>query len=100
MGKNLYVISDGGRCIAFKPDDETIFLVGTDEGLVYKCTTEYSSTFLQTYRAHNTPICNIAWNTYVPSIFITCASEWFVKIWDHNLKYKQLLKLLKLLNLL
>jgi dynein intermediate chain 1 len=40
--------------------------------------------FLQTYPAHNTPIYNIAWNTYVPSIFLTCAAEWMIKIWDHN----------------
>jgi hypothetical protein len=36
-------LADGGRCVAFNPTDETMFLVGTDEGLIYKCTTEYSS---------------------------------------------------------
>ena len=66
------------------PADDTMFLVGTDEGLIYKCTTEYSSKYLETYPAHNTPIYNIAWNRYVPSIFITCAAEWMIKIWDHN----------------
>ena len=75
---------DGGRCVAFNPNDDTMFLVGTDEGLIYKCTTEYSSKFLQTYPAHNTPIYNIAWNPYVSSIFLTCAAEWMIKIWDHN----------------
>ena len=75
---------DGGRCVAFNPGNETIFLVGTDEGLIYKCTTEYSSKFLGTYVAHNTPIYNVAWNSFVPSIFLTCASEWMIKIWDHK----------------
>ena len=75
---------DGGRCVAFNPGNDTIFLVGTDEGLIYKCTTEYSSKFLGTYVAHNTPIYNVAWNSYVPSIFLTCASEWMIKIWDHK----------------
>ena len=73
-----------GRCVAFNPVDDTMFLVGTDEGLIYKCTTEYSSRFLQTYPAHNTPIYNISWNPYVSSIFLTCAAEWMIKIWDHN----------------
>ena len=77
-------LRDGGRCVAFNPNDDTMFLVGTDEGLIYKCTTEYSSRFLETYPAHNTPIYNIAWNPYVPSIFLTCAAEWMIKIWDHN----------------
>ena len=40
--------------------------------------------YLQTYPAHNTPIYNIAWNTYVSSIFLTCAAEWMIKIWDHT----------------
>ena len=26
---------EGPRCIAFKPDDENIFLVGTEEGGIY-----------------------------------------------------------------
>ena len=80
----FYFITDGGRCVAFNPNDDTMFLVGTDEGLIYKCTTEYSSKFLQTYPAHNTPIYNISWNPYVSSIFLTCAAEWMIKIWDHN----------------
>ena len=86
----FYHILDGIRCIAFKPDDDTIFLVGTDEGLVYKCTTEYSSKFLNTYQAHDTPVYNIVWNTYVPSIFMTSGAEWHVKIWDHQIKYDYL----------
>ncbi|TRY67482.1 hypothetical protein TCAL_05969 [Tigriopus californicus] len=77
-------LREGGRCVNFNPTDETMFLVGTDEGVIYKCTTEYSSKYLETYPAHNTSIYNIAWNQYVPSIFITCASEWMIKIWDHN----------------
>lgn len=68
----------------FSFSDETMFLVGTDEGLVYKCTTEYSSRFLQTYHAHNSPVYNICWNTYVTSVFLTCAAEWMIKIWDHK----------------
>ena len=88
-------LRDGGRCVAFNPNDDTMFLVGTDEGLIYKCTTEYSSRFLETYPAHNTPIYNIAWNPYVPSIFLTCAAEWMIKIWDHNstLVHTQCLKI-------
>ena len=94
--------SDSGRAISFKPDDESTFLVGTDEGnppspkvllliysssgMVYLCTTQYSSRYLNTYQAHNTPVYNIQWNTFIPNIFITCASEWIIKIWDKDCK--------------
>ena len=39
----IYFNLDSGRTLAFKPDDESTFLVGTDEGLVFLCTTQYSS---------------------------------------------------------
>ena len=81
------IIIDGVRCIAFKPDNDEIFLIGTDEGLIYKCTSEYYSIFLETYQGHDTPINNITWNTYITSIFASCASEWLVKIWDEYSRY-------------
>ena len=51
---------------------------------VYLCTTEYSSKFLATFEAHSTPVYTIKWNTFIPNIFLTCAAEWLVKVWDIN----------------
>ena len=65
----VFFLSDGGRCISFNPKDNTRFLVGTDEGIVYKCSTEYSSVFLETYPAHEMPLYSVCWNWYVPSNF-------------------------------
>ena len=78
------VLKDSGSAIAFKPDDDNLFLVGTDDGQVYLCTTEYSSKYLETYPAHNTPVYKIEFNTYNNDIFITCASELIIKIWDKD----------------
>ena len=33
-------------------------------------------------QAHVTPVYNIEWNSFLPNIFISCAAEWSVKIWD------------------
>ena len=60
---------------------------GTEEGSVHLATTQYSSQYLRTYLAHSTPVYNIQWNTFIPNIFITCASEWIIKIWDKDCKY-------------
>ena len=75
--------SDSGRAISFKPDDDSTFLVGTtslcytllfldirmtqyscannqvgtDEGMVYLCTTQYSSKYLNTYPVSRTKPC-------------------------------------------
>ena len=45
----FHTFTDSGRAISFKPDDDSTFLVGTDEGMVYLCTTQYSSRYLNTY---------------------------------------------------
>ena len=79
-----YIILDAGRSISFNPKDGTVYLIGTDEGLVYKCTTEYSSMFTKTYNAHTMPVYNLCWNSFVPSVFLTCAADWSVKVWDQN----------------
>ena len=84
-GENLADhLVEGPRTIAFKPDDENIFLVGTDEGDIYLATTEFSTTFLMKYAAHTTPINSIVWNTFYPSVFLSCASEYSINIWHKD----------------
>jgi dynein intermediate chain 1 len=78
MGGHL---QEGARSIAFKPDESHLFLVGTEEGAIYLATTEYSSAHIMTYCAHTTPVNSLMWNTYYPSIFVSCAAEFVVHIW-------------------
>ena len=79
-------LREGVRAIAFKPDEQHLFLVGTEEGGIYLATTEYSSTQLMAYTAYNTPVNSLMWNTYHPAIFISCAAEFVVHIFhkDHS----------------
>ena len=53
---------------------------------VYLATTEYSSELLSLYSGHHTPINNIKFNTFVPDVFMTCASEFTVIIWHRDEK--------------
>jgi len=76
---------DGARTIAFKPDEEKKYLVGTEEGDIHLCTAEYSSAFLMTYRSHVAPVNSIMWNPFYPLLFISCASEPMVHIWHKAL---------------
>ncbi|CAH0550962.1 unnamed protein product [Brassicogethes aeneus] len=69
-------------CIKFHPDNPQIYLVGTEEGLIYKCSTQYSSLYLLTYKAHDLPISRMDFNRYNRDIFISASYDWRVKIWD------------------
>ncbi|XP_046434111.1 dynein intermediate chain 2, ciliary isoform X2 [Neodiprion pinetum] len=72
-----------GTCIAFHPNDGNIFLVGTEEGTIYKCNTAYSSIYMRTYdEAHNMPVHRIVFNKYNSSIFASCSGDWRIKIWE------------------
>ena len=75
---------DGGTCLAFKPDNEMEYLVGTEEGMIHLCSTEYASEYIRSFKAHNTMVNSVEWSTFLPDVFISCASEFVVKIWSRT----------------
>ena len=34
------------------------------------------------YPGHDTPIQNLEWNRYLPKVFLSCASEMVIKLWE------------------
>jgi dynein intermediate chain 1 len=69
-----------------------LFLVGTEEGMIYVCSKAYSSTFLDKFPAHHMAVYRVAWNYYHPQIYITCSADWTVKIWDRTNSKKSVLE--------
>ena len=78
-------LTDGVRALAFKPDDDALYLIGTEEGDIHLVSTEYSTAFLMTYTAHITPVNNLVWNEFYPSLFLSCASEQTVYLWHKDI---------------
>uniref|UniRef100_A0A6I8NLR2 Dynein axonemal intermediate chain 1 n=1 Tax=Ornithorhynchus anatinus TaxID=9258 RepID=A0A6I8NLR2_ORNAN len=75
-----------GTSFDFHKEIDYLFLVGTEEGKIYKCSKSYSNQYLDTYDAHNMAVDAVSWNPYHPKIFISCSSDWTAKIWDHTIK--------------
>ncbi|KAI4901488.1 hypothetical protein NFI96_012302 [Prochilodus magdalenae] len=75
-----------GTSFDFHRQIDYLFLVGTEEGNIHKCSKFYSSQFLETYVAHNMAVDAVKWNHFHPKVFISCSSDWTVKIWDHTIK--------------
>ncbi|XP_034947579.1 dynein intermediate chain 2, ciliary [Chelonus insularis] len=81
----LITLQGCGTCIAFHPTEKDVFLVGTEEGTIYKCNTAFSSIYMQTYNeAHNMPVYRIVFNKFNSSIFASCSGDWRIKIWEDN----------------
>lgn len=75
-------LKGNASCMVFHPKDPLIFLVGTEEGIIYKCSTLYTSTYLFTYKAHHMPVYRIDYNKYNHDIFASCSGDWRIKIWE------------------
>ncbi|KAL6469861.1 hypothetical protein MHYP_G00209800 [Metynnis hypsauchen] len=75
-----------GTSFDFHKQTDYLFLVGTEEGKIHKCSKFYSSQLLETYVAHNMAVDAVKWNHFHPKVFISCSSDWTVKIWDHTIK--------------
>lgn len=75
----------GGCCFDFNRKAEHLFIVGTEEGKIHKCSKAYSGQYLETYEGHNMAVYSVKWNTYHPRVFLSSSADWTVKMWDHNI---------------
>uniref|UniRef100_A0A667H071 Dynein axonemal intermediate chain 4 n=3 Tax=Lynx TaxID=13124 RepID=A0A667H071_LYNCA len=73
-----------GMCFAFHPKDTNIYLAGTEEGHIHKCSCSYNEQYLETYRGHKGPVYKIAWNPFCHDVFLSCSADWGVIIWQQE----------------
>lgn len=71
----------GGCCFDFNRHSEHLFIVGTEEGKIHKCSKAYSGQYLETYQGHHMALYALKWNPFHPRVFISCSADWTVKIW-------------------
>jgi dynein intermediate chain 1 len=77
----------GGCCFDFNKTSEHLFIVGTEEGKIHKCSKAYSGQYLETYEGHHMAVYAVKWNPYHPRVFISSSADWTVKLWDHNVQF-------------
>ena len=76
-----------GTCLDFNKHLDHLFIVGTEEGKIYKCSIAYNNQFLEVYESHHMAVYGVRWNPFHPKVFMTCSADWTVKIWDHTCKW-------------
>lgn len=74
----------GGCSMGFNSVSEHLFIVGTEEGKVHKCSKAYASQYLQTYAGHQMAVYTVTWNNKHPDSFLSCSADWTVKLWEHT----------------
>lgn len=61
---------------------EGVYLVGTLEGVVFRCSTSHTSRPLQAYHGHSGAVAAVAWNPMHREVFVTASCDWTVAVWD------------------
>ncbi|KAK1164200.1 WD repeat-containing protein 78 [Acipenser oxyrinchus oxyrinchus] len=74
-----------GMCFDFNTKDTNIYLAGTEEGHIHKCSCSYNEQYLDTYRAHKGPVYKIAWSPFSPDVFLSCSADWTMQLWRQDL---------------
>ena len=70
----------GGCCFDFSEKQNHLFLVGTEEGNIHKCSKSYSGQYIQTYEGHQMAIYAVRWNPFHEETFISCSADWTIKV--------------------
>ncbi|CAK8676221.1 dynein axonemal intermediate chain 4-like [Clavelina lepadiformis] len=73
-----------GMCFDFNKKDANMYLAGTEEGLIHKCSCSYNEQFLDTYNGHTGPLYKVQWSPFSPDIFLSCSSDWSIRLWTQS----------------
>ncbi|NXP52962.1 WDR78 protein, partial [Heliornis fulica] len=73
-----------GLCFDFHPKDTDVYLAGTEEGHIHKCSCSCNEQFLETYRGHKGPVYKVAWNPFSTDMFLSCSADWSVILWHQE----------------
>ncbi|KFO85448.1 WD repeat-containing protein 78, partial [Buceros rhinoceros silvestris] len=83
-GEALLSREAAGMCFDFHPKDTNIYLAGTEEGLIHRCSCLCNEHFLETYRGHTGPVYKVAWNPFSTDMFLSCSADWSIILWHQD----------------
>lgn len=77
------VLTGLGNGLSFdlSPHDPDMYLVGTEEGMILKCSRFLSSNAVMTYPGHSMAVYAVRWNRFNPDLFASASADWTVKLW-------------------
>ncbi|KAJ3120629.1 WD repeat-containing protein 78 [Nowakowskiella sp. JEL0407] len=84
-GKSAFISRQtGGLCFDFNPADSNVYLVGTEEGHIHRCSCSYNEQYLFTYAGHTGPVYKTKWSPFLNRVFLSCSSDWTVRLWEQD----------------
>ncbi|KAL3667671.1 hypothetical protein V7S43_007224 [Phytophthora oleae] len=82
VGDGVISRQASGRCLAFASrGDPSVYFVGTEDGLIHKCSVSYNEQYLQTYIGHTGPVYQLLVSPFSNDLFLSCSGDWSLKLW-------------------
>jgi WD40 repeat protein len=72
----------GGLSLDFQPRDSSLYLVGTEDAQIHRCSSSYNEQYLSTYSAHTGPVNRVKWSPFVSNVFLSCSADWTSRLWN------------------
>jgi WD40 repeat protein len=72
----------GGTTFDFSKQDERVYIAGTEDGYIHRCSTSYSEQYMMSYSGHMGPVYNLQWCPFQHNLFISCSADWTVRLWS------------------
>lgn len=74
----------GATCIDFHKTFEQYFVVGDEHGQIVKCSKEFNTQSLLTYKGHELGVYAVKFNPFNSQMFLSASADWTVKLWDYE----------------
>lgn len=73
-----------GFCFDVHPNDSNVYLAGTEEGHIHKCSCSYNEQFLESYHGHTGPVYRLQWSPFLSDAFLSCSADWSIRLWHQD----------------
>ena len=77
-----------GLTFDFPVSDRSQYIVGTEDGLLARCSVGYPEQYLDVVKAHSGPINRVRISPFLPNACLTASSDWSVRLWKMNISDK------------
>ena len=73
-----------GTCFDFSSKDRSIYVTGTEDGMLHKCSCSYSEQYLESYYGHSGPIHQVKWSPFASNVFLSASADWTIRLWSEE----------------
>lgn len=68
-------------CTKWHPYIDHVYLVGTDEGCIHRCSTHYLNQHIDVYRAHAGPVYGMEYSPFMKTLLVSCGADSAMRLW-------------------